>query len=84
MEIWRFAGGNAGNIDAADQHRGRAETDSRPAIRRRVVDLPQPEGPSKTAKDPASTSKLMSSTARAAAQCLLTPCTEIAAKRSPS
>src|SRR3546814_9599529 len=57
---------------------------SRPAISRSVVDLPQPEGPSSTTSDPASTSKLTASTARAVPQCLPTSWSEIACThRSP-
>src|SRR5476651_2199301 len=42
------------------------DTCSRPAIKRSVVDLPQPEGPSSTRNDPASALKLTSSTAAVA------------------
>src|SRR5258706_14627159 len=50
-----------------------ALTSSRPAIRRSVVDLPQPDGPSSTTKRPAAASKLTSSTARAVSHALVTP-----------
>src|SRR4029453_3923070 len=55
-----------------------ALTVSRPAMRRSVVDLPQPEGPSRTTSLPAGTSKLTSSTALGVPQSLLTRWTEIA------
>ena len=48
---------------------------SRPAIMRNVVDLPQPEGPSRTASVPGSTSKDTLSTARASPHNLLTDLT---------
>ena len=44
------------------------ETSSSPAMSRSVVDLPQPEGPSRTSILPAAASKLTSSTARVAPQ----------------
>src|SRR4051812_2365713 len=47
-------------------------TGSSPAIRRRVVDLPQPDGPRSTTSEPARAVKLMRSTAVAASQRLLT------------
>ena len=47
--------------------------ESRPAIMRSVVDLPQPEGPSSTTKEPASASNVMPSSARDSAQCRVTP-----------
>ena len=55
-----------------------AVTVSSPAISRSVVDLPQPEGPSRTARVPRATSSETSSTARVAPQCLLTWRTAIA------
>ena len=47
-------------------------------MRRSVVDLPQPEGPSRTVSAPAGTSKLTSSTALVSPQSLLTRRTEMA------
>ena len=61
-----------------------ALTSSSPAIRRSVVDLPQPEGPSSTTKRPAAASKLTSSTARAASHALVTPRRLIADTEVPS
>ena len=55
-----------------------ADTLSNPAIRRRVVDLPQPEGPSKTVKWPCGASKLTPSTALVSSHSLLTFSTAIA------
>src|SRR5439155_1159461 len=52
--------------------------DSSPAMRRSVVDLPQPEGASRTVSAPAGTSKLTSSTALVSPQSLLTRRTEMA------
>ena len=46
---------------------------SRPAMRRSVVDLPQPEGPSSTTKEPGSAANVMPSRARDSAQCLAMP-----------
>src|SRR5882672_6754315 len=46
---------------------------SRPAISRKVVDLPQPEGPSSATRWPAGAEKLTSSTAAAAPQLFVTP-----------
>ena len=37
-----------------------ADTSSRPQISRSNVDLPQPEGPTKTTNSPSATSRLMS------------------------
>src|SRR5204863_6279654 len=51
---------------------------SRPATRRSVVDLPQPDGPSSTTSVPTAASKLTSSTARVAPQDLVTRWREIA------
>src|ERR1017187_4801642 len=48
------------------------DTCSRPAIRRNVVDLPHPDGPSSTRNDPASASKLTLSTAAVTPLNLLT------------
>ena len=56
---------------------------SRPAMRRSVVDLPQPEGPSSTSILPAAASKLISSTARVAPHQRLRCWTEIADNRPP-
>ncbi len=60
---------------------------SRPAISRKVVDLPQPEGPSRTFSVPASSEKESPSTARtmpaAVVQCLLTFSTTIADNAPP-
>src|SRR5258708_20091 len=47
--------------------------DSRPAIRRNVVDLPQPDGPSSATRWPAGAEKLTFSTAAAAPQFFVTP-----------
>src|SRR6516162_4256681 len=47
-------------------------TCSRPAIKRSVVDLPQPDGPSSTSNEAAAASKLTSSTAHVAPHALLT------------
>src|SRR3982751_6135018 len=59
---------------------------SRPAIRRSVVDLPQPEGPSSTLSVPSANRNDTPSTARtlpsAVVQCLLTFSTAIAATRT--
>src|SRR5207244_3689147 len=46
---------------------------SSPAMRRSVVDLPQPEGPSNTTNEPSSAANVMPSSARESAQCLETP-----------
>src|SRR5580692_1875537 len=59
------------------------ETCSRPAIRRSVVDLPQPDGPSSTTSDAAAASKLTVATAGVAPQTLLTFRTEICDTGSP-
>src|SRR5580693_6595088 len=59
------------------------DTCSRPAIKRSVVDLPQPDGPSSTTSEAAAASKLTLSTARVAPQALLTFRTEICDTGSP-
>src|SRR5664279_1265823 len=46
---------------------------SRPAMTRRAVDLPQPDGPSSTRDSPASTSRVRSSTAITSPKRLVTP-----------
>src|SRR3712207_4733247 len=46
---------------------------SRPAIRRSVVDLPQPDGPSSARSPPGSAEKLTASTAGPAPQDFVTP-----------
>ena len=82
IAMLRFDGG--ASVTSAPPMRTRpAVTVSRPAISRSVVDLPQPEGPSSTANVPASTSKLTSSTARVAPQCLATRSRAIAAINLP-
>src|SRR5687768_12736601 len=53
-------------------------TASRPAISRRVVDLPQPEGPRSTSSLPTAASKVMSSTAFVAPRDWLTRWTAMA------
>jgi hypothetical protein len=59
------------------------ETCSSPAIKRSVVDLPQPDGPSSTTSEAAAASKLTVSTAGVAPQTLLTFRTEICDTGSP-
>src|SRR5436305_3971420 len=51
---------------------------SSPAISRKVVDLPHPDGPSSTSSEPSAASKLTPSTARAGPQLLTTSCSSIA------
>src|SRR5690242_19268158 len=57
---------------------------SSPAIRRRVVDFPQPDGPSKTTKLPGSVAKLILLTAGSAPQSLVTPLSRTSATRCPA
>ena len=45
---------------------------SRPAMSRSVVDLPQPDGPSRTTNEPGSAEKVMPSRARDSPQCFAT------------
>src|SRR5476649_2944255 len=67
----RFAGGRS--VTSSSPIRIRPlDACSRPAIRRNVVDLPHPDGPSSTRKDPASASKLTLSTAAVTPHNLLT------------
>ena len=71
MAMRRCAGGSA--VTSAPPMKMRPlETCSRPAIRRSVVDLPQPDGPSRTTSEAAAASKLTLSTAGVAPQALLT------------
>ena len=57
MAMRRCAGGNA--VTSLPPMKIRPpETRSRPAIRRSVVDLPQPDGPSSTTSEAAAASKL--------------------------
>src|SRR5688572_14845444 len=56
----------------------------RPASMRRIVDLPQPEGPSRLTKRPRGTSKLMSWIAVTAPKVLPTPSTAISGRTSAS
>ena len=57
MEMRRLAGGNC--VTSRSPMRMLPEVGvSRPAIMRSVVDLPQPDGPSRTVKLPAGTVKL--------------------------
>ena len=73
MAMRRCAGGSA--VTSVPPMKIRPlDTCSRPAIRRSVVDLPQPDGPSSTSSEAAAASKLTLSTARGALppQALLT------------
>src|SRR6185369_13871576 len=57
---------------------------SRPATKRRIVDLPQPLGPSRTMNSPSRTSRLRSSTATApSGKVLLTPLSSTVATGAP-
>ena len=71
MAMRRRDGGSAVTSRPAMRMRP-AVTCSRPAISRSVVDLPQPEGPSRTMSEPPAASKLTRSTARVVPQCLET------------
>ena len=82
MAMRRCAGGSA--VKSAPPMKIRPlETCSRPAIRRSVVDLPQPDGPSSTTSEAAAASKLTELTAGVAPQALLTFRTEICDTGSP-
>src|SRR3954467_12354564 len=72
METPRFAGGSAVTSRLAIEIVP-AVAVSRPAIRRNVVDLPQPEGPSSATRWPAGAENVMSSTAAAAPHALVIP-----------
>ena len=77
MEMPRRAGGSP--VTSASPIVMRPDVSvSRPATRRSVVDLPQPDGPSSTTSVPTAASKLTSSTARVAPQDLVTRWREIA------
>src|SRR6185369_12170074 len=82
MAMPRRAGGSA-VTSLPPMNTWPALTPSSPAIRRSVVDLPQPEGPSSTTKRPAAASKLTPSTARADSHALVTPRKLIADNRIP-
>src|SRR5580704_19343843 len=82
MAMQRCAGGSAVTSLPPMQMRP-LDTCSRPAIRRSVVDLPQPDGPSSTTSEAAAASKLTLSTARVAPHDLLTFRTEICDTGSP-
>src|SRR5258708_8284594 len=56
----------------------------KPAIMRKVVVLPQPDGPSSTTNSPGATSMLTSSTAASAPNALLTPHSATPAGRRPA
>src|SRR3954453_23949770 len=56
---------------------------SRPAMRRRAVDLPQPEGPTNEKNSPSLTSRVRSSTAARLPNFLVTCCKTTLAMSSP-
>ncbi len=62
MAMRRFAGAMSVTSTPSRKHWPTVMR-SRPAIMRRSVDLPQPEGPSSAVNDPLSTVRLMSSIA---------------------
>ena len=71
MAMRRLAGGRSVTSSPPMKMRP-LETCSRPAISRSVVDLPQPDGPSRTRSEAAPASKLTSIDRRRAPQALLT------------
>ena len=78
MDIRRSAGG-APVISSPPMCTRPLVTSSRPAIMRKVVDFPHPDGPRRTTKLPSSTSNEMSRTATVAPQVLVTRTSSMAA-----
>ena len=78
MDTRRSAGG-AVVISSPPMSTRPLVTSSSPAIIRNVVDLPHPDGPSRTTKLPSSTSNEMSRTATVVPQVLVTRMSSMAA-----